>query len=309
MILHYLRSGYQKIKQVLKKTGSTLGNRIRSLFFGGISEETLDQLEQLFYEADLGVKTAMELTEHIKVIHRKNPKMEVADLIKEVQSYLLSLIKNSTAPLNQASEKEQPTTILVIGVNGNGKTTTVAKLANFLKNNGNHVIIAAADTFRAAAADQLTIWADRIGVDIVKSKPNSDPAAVVFDALTAAKSRQCNVALIDTAGRLHTRTDLMQELEKIKRICHKVHPGSPHETLLILDATTGQNGVEQAKIFHSFTPITGLILTKLDGTSKGGVVIAIQRELNIPIKFIGVGEGLDDLEPFDPENFVEGLFQ
>jgi fused signal recognition particle receptor len=197
---------------------------------------------------------------------------------------------------------------LIVGVNGNGKTTSVAKLANRFKINKKNVLIAAADTFRAAAVEQLDIWAQRLKVDIVKGTSHSDPAAVTFDAVQAGKSRKTDVVIIDTAGRLHTKIPLMQELAKIKRSCQKVIPNSPHETLLVLDATTGQNAIDQAKVFNEFTPITGIILTKLDGTAKGGIVISIQRQLGIPIKFIGVGEGLEDLEPFDAQNFVNALF-
>ncbi len=195
-----------------------------------------------------------------------------------------------------------------MGVNGNGKTTSVAKLAKRYRDSGKKVLIAAADTFRAAAIEQLEIWASRIQTDLVKGAPKSDSAAVAYDALSAAIARNIDVVIIDTAGRLHTRNDLMQELEKIKRACHKVIPDSPHETLLVLDATIGQNAIDQAKIFHQYTPITGLILTKLDGTAKGGIIINIQNQLGIPVKFIGIGESLDDLEPFNAENFSNALF-
>lgn len=202
-----------------------------------------------------------------------------------------------------------PHVILIEGVNGNGKTTSVAKLGKFYKDQGKKVLVAAADTFRAAAIEQLELWSQKIGLEIVKGTPKSDPASVVFDAIQAAKSRQCEIVIVDTAGRLHTKTDLMRELEKIHRVTSKALPGAPHETLLVLDATIGQNGVDQAKIFHQFTPLTGLILTKLDGTAKGGTAIAIQRQLKIPIRYIGVGEGIDDLKPFQADDFVRSLFE
>ncbi len=309
MILRFLKSGYKKLKGILAKTGSLLGTKIRSLFQGGINEETLEQLEQLLYEADLGVETAMELTEKVRQLHRKQPYVNVEDLVAVVQKEITEILLQNPAAFKEIPESEEPMVIMIVGVNGNGKTTSVAKLANHLKSAGNKVLIAAADTFRAAAIEQLDIWAQRIGVEIVRGAPNSDPAAVAFDAVTAGKARGSNAIIIDTAGRLHTRSDLMQELEKIRRSCAKVHPNSPHETLLVLDATTGQNAIDQAKIFHQYTPISGLILTKLDGTSKGGVVVNIQRQLGIPVKFIGLGEGLEDLEPFEPESFASALFE
>jgi fused signal recognition particle receptor len=211
--------------------------------------------------------------------------------------------------LTKIAPEQLPMIILIVGVNGNGKTTSVAKLSHLLKQNGQKVLVAAADTFRAAAIEQLDTWAQRLQIDIVKGSPKSDPAAVAFDAVQAAKARHCDVVLVDTAGRLHTKTPLMQELEKIKRSCYKASLSGPHETLLVLDATTGQNAIDQAKHFHKFTPLTGIILTKLDGTAKGGIVVAIQRELAIPIKFVGTGEQIDDLQPFDPKNFVENLFE
>ena len=201
-----------------------------------------------------------------------------------------------------------PQVILIVGVNGNGKTTTIAKLAHHFQSQGKKVLIAAADTFRAAAIDQLEKWAVKTGAVLVKGKPGSDPAAVTFDAIAAAKGRGCDVVLVDTAGRLHTKTDLMKELEKIHRVSGKAQPGAPHETWLVLDATIGQNGIEQAAAFNKFTPLTGLILTKLDGSAKGGTAIAIQRTLRLPIRYIGTGETLDALQPFEPKAFVSALF-
>lgn len=309
MVLNFLKSSYKKVKDVLTKTRSLLGFKIRALFKGKINEETLESLEQLLYEADLGLQTASELTEKIRLVYSKNPSMDGEALLDVIRDELASILaEQPPSELIIVPKEQQPLTILIVGVNGNGKTTSVAKLANLFQQNGQSVLIGAADTFRAAAMEQLEIWATRLGVEIVKGNAKSDPSAVVFDTLQAAKARGKGVVLIDTAGRLHTKTHLMQELEKICRTCQKVHPGSPHETLLVLDATTGQNAIDQAKIFNQHTPITGLILTKLDGSAKGGVVINISRQLGIPVKFIGVGEGLEDLEPFDKNQFIQALF-
>lgn len=309
MILNFLKSSYQKIKKAFAKTGAMLGRKLRALFAGEIDEETLEKLEQLFYEADLGVQTAVELTGQVRDIHYKNPKLDADGIIAEVRKIMAAKLSQFPPSLAELQPDQLPLVILIVGVNGNGKTTSVAKLAKMFHAQGNSVLLAAADTFRAAAVEQLETWAKRLGIDLIKGAAGGDPAAVAFDAITAAKARKADVLIIDTAGRLHTKTHLMQELEKIKRTCQKVHPASPHETLLVLDATTGQNAIDQAKIFNQFTPISGLILTKLDGTAKGGIVVAIQQQLKVPVKFIGLGEGIDDFEPFDPESFVEALFE
>lgn len=309
MILKLLKSGYEKIKNALAKTQLFFGDKLRSLFNKKIDEETLEQLEQLLYEADLGVQTAQELTQKIREQHNKNPSLSTEEFIAILRNEILVVLKKYPPTLFSVTEEDKPLVLLVVGVNGNGKTTSVAKLAHRFVLEGKKVLIAAADTFRAAAIDQLEIWAKRLNVEIVKGNPGSDPAAVVFDALNAAKARGIDVVLIDTAGRLHTKAHLMQELEKIKRSCAKIFPNSPHETLLVLDATTGQNAVDQAKLFNKSTPISGLILTKLDGTAKGGIVVSILRELQIPVKFVGVGESVNDLEPFDAENFAQALFE
>ncbi|MBA3957960.1 MAG: signal recognition particle-docking protein FtsY [Parachlamydiaceae bacterium] len=308
MVLNFLKTSYKKVKGALTKTGSLLGNKLRSLFSQKIDEETLEQLEQLFYEADLGLQTATELTQKVRDLYAKNPQLDGEALLAEIRKDMVFLLSQHSTALVTVTPEQSPLVILIVGVNGNGKTTSVAKLARLLQAEKKKVLVAGADTFRAAAMEQLETWAQRLGVDIVKGNPKSDPASVVFDAITAGKARNADVVLVDTAGRLHTKTHLMQELEKIRRTCQKVHPSSPHETLLVLDATTGQNAIDQARIFNQFTPITGLILTKLDGTAKGGIVISIYRQLGIPIKFIGVGEGFDDLEPFHPESFVSALF-
>lgn len=305
MVINFLKSSYNSVKNALTKTGSLLGSKLRTLFSGRVDEDTLEQLEKLLYESDLGVHYAKELTAKVREKLQKNPSLTSEDLIQCLRQEVLLSIKSPPTEAISAA----PYVLLIVGVNGNGKTTSVAKLAHLYQTQGKRVIVGAADTFRAAAIEQLETWAHRLKIDIVKGLPQCDPAAVAFDTLTAARARGADVAIIDTAGRLHTKTPLMQELEKIRRTCKKIHPDAPHETLLVLDATTGQNAVEQAKIFHQFTPLTGLILTKLDGTAKGGSVLAIQRQLGLPVKFIGVGEGIDDLQPFNPQAFVDTLFE
>ncbi len=302
-MLKFLKSSYSKVRSALDKTRSTLGSGLARIFSGKIDEEALEQLEELFYEADLGVETAMELTEHVRELMKK--RVEADQLLPAIEEKLLSILTEK--PTGFETAEAGPTVALIIGVNGNGKTTSVAKLAHLFSSNGEKVILGAADTFRAAAIEQLTTWSSRVGVDIVKHQMGSDPAAVAFDAVTAGVARGVDKVLIDTAGRLHTKTDLMEELAKIRRVCGKVAEGSPHETLLVLDATTGQNAIDQAKTFHKFTPITGVILTKLDGTARGGIVVPIQRQLGVPVKFIGTGEGHDDLQPFDAKEFVSAL--
>jgi fused signal recognition particle receptor len=281
-----------------------LGNKIRSLFSSKVDEEALDRLEELFYQADLGSQTSLELTEKVRTLYKKKPNLTTDDILAEIKKDLLAEI----VPPAHLPDEKKPHVVMIVGVNGNGKTTSVAKLAYFYQRLGKKVLIAAADTFRAAAIDQLETWASRIGVELVKGKHGSDPAAVVFDAIEAAKHRDVDIVIVDTAGRLHTKTDLMKELEKIYRVSGKALPGAPHETLLILDATIGQNGIEQAMIFHRFTPLSGLILTKMDGTAKGGSAIAIQKKLRLPITYIGTGETLDALEPFNPKAYLDTLF-
>jgi fused signal recognition particle receptor len=309
MIFKFLKSSYENVKKAFVKTGSLIGSKLSALFKGKIDEATLEQLEQLLYEADLGVHYAQQLTERVRQQLRKNPAATSDQLIQEIRLALLQDVQADS--IDDAAEVKigQPHVILVVGVNGNGKTTSIAKLAYRYKENGKKVLIGAADTFRAAAVEQLKTWADQIHIDIVKGSPKSDPAAVVHDTLTAAKARQADIVLIDTAGRLHTKTHLMQELEKMRRICRKLDPTAPHETLLVLDATTGQNAIDQANTFNQFTPLTGLILTKLDGTAKGGIVLSIHQQLKLPIRFIGVGEGLEDLQPFQPKEFIDALFE
>lgn len=308
MVFRFIKSSYHKVKNALVKSRSFLGSKISQLFHGKIDENVLENLEELLYEADLGVKTASLLTEKIRSSLEKNPKLTPEDVLSILKQEMVQDLSKQSSEIQTSKTEGFPLIVLVVGVNGNGKTTSVAKLAKKFVDEGKSVLLAAADTFRAGAIHQLEIWAERLKVDIVKGFPKSDPSSVVFDAVQAAISRKIDVVIIDTAGRLHTKIDLMQELEKIKRSCRKFIPDAPHETLLALDATTGQNALDQARIFHQYTPISGIILTKLDGTAKGGIVMAIQKELQIPIKFIGVGENVEDFEHFNAESFVTALF-
>ena len=308
MVLKYFKAGVQRVKSALQKTRDALGGRLRGLFSRPIDEETLEELEPLLYEADLGVRTAHEITETLQKKYRKDPSLNAEGLIQIIKEEVLGYLNQESATLLDRTV-DGPLVILIVGVNGNGKTSSISKLAKWYKNAGKKVIVAAGDTFRAAAIEQLEVWANRLDVEIVKSSPGSDPAAVAFDAVTAAKARDADVVLIDTAGRLHTKAPLMKELEKIRKSCDKVLPGAPHETLLVLDATIGQNAVDQAKTFNQFTPISALVLTKLDSTAKGGIAVSIQRELHLPIAFIGTGEAADDFAPFHREAYVEALFE
>ncbi len=284
-----------------KKIFSPLSKKIRALFSRAPDEHAFDHLEQIFYEADLGASTAAELVDQIRALYRKDPKITTDQILTFVKQELL---KSFHTP---ALKFSSPHVILVVGVNGSGKTTSLAKLASHYAKRGKKVLIAAGDTFRAAAIEQLETWAKRIHVDIIKSQPNSDPSGVAFDALAAAKARGIDIVLIDTAGRLQTKTDLMHELAKVRRVCQKQIPDAPHETLLVLDATTGQNALDQAQTFHKFTPLTGIILTKLDGSAKGGIAIAIQKQLQLPILWVGTGEAEGDIAAFDPESYVDAL--
>lgn len=305
-MLGKLRSSYKKIQNALSKTRAFFTQRLTSIFKEKLDEDALEHLEQLFYEADLGIGISQELVEKIRDAWHKNPGIAPHQLLEYVKAFLLE--KLVTAKKNAPSTAALQV-VLVVGVNGSGKTTTTAKLAAHFKKEGRKVLLVAGDTFRAAATEQLGKWADRLGVEIVKGYEGADPSSVVFDALSAAKAREIDLVLIDTAGRLHSKLPLMQELEKIRKVCHKVHPGAPHETLLVLDANIGQNALDQAQVFSQHTPLSGLVLAKLDGSSKGGSVFAIQHALKIPVQWVGVGEGLEDLEPFSPQEFVESLFE
>lgn len=297
---------FSKFKEGLRKTKNNIMGQIDSMLksFTKIDEELFEELEELLIMGDVGMTTAQkicgELRERVKKDGVTDPNL-IYKLLEEIVAEMLS----GGEELNLSTK---PAIILVIGVNGVGKTTTIGKLASQLESAGKKVILGAADTFRAAAIDQLEIWAERAGVDIVRQNEGSDPAAVVFDTISAAKARNCDVIICDTAGRLHNKRHLMDELSKISRVISRELPGAATEFLLILDATTGQNAINQAREFKNAAGITGLVLTKLDGTARGGVVLAVKEELGIPVKFIGVGEQIDDLQPFDAKNFASALF-
>ena len=298
---------FKRINQGLKKTRDSMSGAINAALHGKneIDEEFYEELEEILVMSDVGVNTATEIVDKLKdVVFKKN--LRKAKHVKEE-------IRNIVAELLSGGEELDmitvPSVILVIGVNGVGKTTSIGKMAAMFKAEGKKVILGAADTFRAAAIDQLEIWADRAGVDIVKHKEGADPAAVVFDTIAAGKARNADIIICDTAGRLHNKKNLMEELAKIYRVIDRQLPYADREVLLVLDATTGQNAVNQAKEFKDVAEITGIILTKLDGTAKGGVVLAIKNDLKVPVKFIGVGEGIDDLRPFNSKAFADGLFE
>ncbi len=298
---------FNKIAEGLKKTRDSMMGKVDALLnsFTKIDEDFFDELEESLIMADVGAVTSARICENL----RKKVKEEGLSDPAAVKGALKEIIAQMLAGDEALNLATKPSIILVIGVNGVGKTTTIGKLAHNLHEDGKKVLLAAADTFRAAAIDQLQIWADRAGVDLVKHGEGSDPAAVVFDAINAGKARGCDVVICDTAGRLHNKKNLMDELSKIARVIDREAPGSAKEVLLVLDATTGQNALNQAKLFQEAAGLTGIILTKLDGTARGGVVIGIKEELNIPIKYIGVGEQIDDLRPFDSKEFVEALFE
>ena len=296
---------FGKIRDALKKTKDSVSLKLRQLFLKDkIGEAFYDELEEILISADVSVRTAEDVVEQVReeaIGQKVKDQQFVTDLLKDI---LEDTLNEAPVP-----EWQYPCVVMFVGVNGVGKTTTIGKLAHNLHEDGKKVLLAAADTFRAAAIDQLQIWADRAGVDLVKHGEGSDPAAVVFDAINAGKARGCDVVICDTAGRLHNKKNLMDELSKIARVIDREAPGSAKEVLLVLDATTGQNALNQAKLFQEAAGLTGIILTKLDGTARGGVVIGIKEELNIPIKYIGVGEQIDDLRPFDSKEFVEALFE
>ncbi|MCH5300336.1 MAG: signal recognition particle-docking protein FtsY [Ruminococcus sp.] len=298
---------FQKIKDGLKKTRDSIVGQIDSMLksFTKIDEELFEELEELLVMGDVGVPTAEKICEELRARVKQNGVTDPS----EIHTLLEDIISEMLSGGEELNISTKPSIILVIGVNGVGKTTTIGKLANQLRSEGKKVLLAAADTFRAAAIDQLQIWADRSGCDIVKQNEGSDPAAVVFDAISAAKSRNADVIICDTAGRLHNKKHLMDELAKINRVIDRELPGADKEALLVLDATTGQNAVNQAEQFKLATGITGIVLTKLDGTAKGGVVLAIKQGLDVPVKFIGVGEQIDDLQPFDAKDFAKALFE
>lgn len=301
----------EKFKEGLTKTRNQFAGRVNDLVarYRKVDEDFFEELEEILISADVGFNTVMDLIEELKMeVKRKNitDPVEVRDVITEKLVEIYESDDESPSKLN--IRNDGLTVILIVGVNGVGKTTSIGKLAKQFKNEGKQVLLAAGDTFRAGAIDQLEVWGERVGVDVIKQGEGSDPAAVMYDAVQAAKARKVDILLCDTAGRLQNKVNLMKELEKVKRVIEREVPGAPHEVLLVLDATTGQNAMIQAKQFKEATDVTGIVLTKLDGTAKGGIVLAIRNELKIPVKFVGLGEKVDDLQPFDAEQYVYGLF-
>lgn len=301
-----IRGFFSRLKQGLARTRSVFTG-IAQLFGlrGRVDQAFLDTLERQLYLADVGADATQEIVESVRRAFLD--KEITGDVESFVKAKLRDLLTGPSPGLN--FQPSGPTVVMVAGVNGSGKTTSIAKLAKMCQDQGKKVLVAACDTFRAAAVEQLTIWCQRLGCDIVKSQQGSDPASVAHDACEKAKARGYDVVIVDTAGRLHTQTHLMRELEKIRRVLSKQIEGAPHETLLVIDATTGQNAIQQAELFSKSVQCTGIILTKLDGTAKGGAIFAIKRRLNLPVKFVGIGEQIDDLEPFDPESYVAALFE
>jgi fused signal recognition particle receptor len=298
-----------RLKAGIQKTRSGLMDRLEDVIAGRkeIDAEILDELEYALITADIGVKTTEEILETIRQRVDRNQMADAQQVRQLIREHLLEVLEAVDRPVPRVLEP--PAVVLVVGVNGAGKTTTIGKLASRFKSEGRSVLLCAADTFRAAAIEQLEIWGERTSTDVIRQKPGADPSAVLFDALHAAKARKVDYVVVDTAGRLHTKDNLMAELEKMRRTASRVVPSAPHEVLLVLDATTGQNGLEQARRFTESSGVTGIVLTKLDGTAKGGIVVAIARELNLPIRYIGVGEKAEDLLPFDAEQFVASLFE
>lgn len=299
-------SFFDRVKAGLEKTKNNFVKKVETIVIGyaEIDDDFLDDLEATMLVGDLGPKTTTYL---MKEIHRGVTE-GIINNTNEVMPFMEERITEMLGAQEEVLELHKPEVILVVGVNGVGKTTTIAKLAHYYAEQGKKVIIAAGDTFRAAASEQLSIWADRVGVSIVKHKEGADPAAVVFDACASAVAKEADLVIVDTAGRLHTKVNLMEELKKIGRVADKQIPGAPHQTLLVLDGTTGQNAVSQAKLFGEAVPVTGIVVTKLDGTAKGGVVISIKEELGVPVRWIGVGEQMDDLRPFNAKEFANALF-
>jgi fused signal recognition particle receptor len=316
----------ERLKASVSKTKAALSETVDNIFLGErkIDPALLKQLETALLSADLGVKPTREILDAVREKLDRHALSESSQLKREIKSHIIRILSATdgkaagaapgaavAAPAKPPAGSQNgtgPRVIFIVGVNGAGKTTSIGKLANRLRQEGRSVVLCAADTFRAAAVEQLEIWAQRNGVDVVKQKSGADPAAVVFDAVTAAKARGADAVIVDTAGRLHTKSNLMAELEKMKRTAAKIIPGAPHDVLLVLDATTGQNGLAQAREFTSSVGVTGIILTKLDGTAKGGIVVAIARELGLPIRFVGTGEQINDMVPFDAETYANSLF-
>jgi fused signal recognition particle receptor len=306
----------EKLKNSVSKTKAALTETVDTILLGDrqIDPSILKQLETALLSADLGVKTTREILDAVRDKLERHALSDGAQLKHEIKSHIVRILSApgstpiAAGNLAASQNGNGPRVIFIVGVNGAGKTTSIGKLANRLRQEGRSVVLCAADTFRAAAVEQLEIWAQRNGIEVIKQKHGADPAAVVYDAVAAAKARSADAVIVDTAGRLHTKSNLMAELEKMKRTAAKVIPGAPHDVLLVLDATTGQNGLVQAREFTSTVGVTGIILTKLDGTAKGGIVVAISRELGLPIRFVGTGEQINDLVPFDAETYANSLF-
>jgi fused signal recognition particle receptor len=301
---------FEKLKESLSKTHQGFVEKIDQLLSGkkSIDQDLLDELEGLLFSADLGVKTSSQLIEGVQRGLKKGELQEPERVKDFIRQEILRILQMGEKPLSIDFSQTKPFLFMVVGVNGVGKTTTIAKIAHQYSSQGKKVLIGAADTFRAAAVEQLEVWATRVKADLIKHSKGSDPSAVAFDSVHAAKARNVDLVFIDTAGRLHTKVNLMEELKKIKRIIAREYPGAPHEILLVLDATTGQNAISQAKLFHEAIGVTGIALAKLDGTAKGGIIIGITDELKLPIRYIGVGEGMDDLREFNASEFVQALF-
>lgn len=298
-----------RLKQGIQKTRSGFVNKVEDVLLGKkeIDADLLEELEYTLIGADVGVRTSTEILENIRQRVDRQLVNDPGELRQLIREQLLGVLQAGEKPM--AISAEPPTVIMMVGVNGSGKTTTTGKLASHFQADGKKVLLCAADTFRAAAIEQLEVWGKRTATEIIRQGQGADPSAVIFDALQSAKARKLDVLLVDTAGRLHTKANLMTELEKMRRTADRVVPGAPHEVWLVLDATTGQNGLEQARKFTESAGVTGLVLTKLDGTAKGGIVVAITRELGLPIRYIGVGEQVEDLLPFEPEKFISSLFE
>jgi fused signal recognition particle receptor len=303
-------SFFQRLKDGLTKSRETWAQKIGSIFQNREwDEQSLEEMEENLLSADVGVKATQKLMETLRGLTPSGSEDLARDMSSQLQQAMVKLLQDSAAAPRMEALSVRPWVVLFLGVNGVGKTTTIGKLAAQYKADGKKVLLVAGDTFRAAAVEQLEAWGRRAGVELIRHRAGADPSAVVYDGMQAAKSRGMDVLLIDTAGRLHTKVHLLEELKKIRRVIAREQPGAPHETLLVLDATTGQNGLQQAKIFKEATEIDGIVLTKLDGTAKGGVIISIQEELGVSVRYIGVGEDVEDLQPFEAERFVEALFE
>jgi fused signal recognition particle receptor len=303
------KSIFERMRQAVTRTRDSLGERIDSVLAltRTVDEAALEELEMNLIASDIGVTTSTEITDNLRERAKRQQIQDGAELKDLLKEQLRAILDENARPA--AMVRAVPEVIMMVGVNGTGKTTTSGKLAAFYRTKGKSALLCAADTFRAAAIEQLEVWAERSGVEMVRTKQGGDPSAVLFDALQAARTRQTDVVIVDTAGRLHTKTGLMAELDKMRRTAQRIVPDAPHEVLLVLDATTGQNGLQQARLFTESAGVTGIVLTKLDGTAKGGIAVAIAREMKLPVRFVGVGEALEDLLPFDSEAFVDSLLE